>query len=42
LKEKLRGRRFQTVEEIATATREGVRDLPANILQQCFQQLYQR
>jgi hypothetical protein len=28
--------------EIVTATRETARDFPANIFQQCFQQLYQR
>jgi histone-lysine N-methyltransferase SETMAR len=39
LKEKLCERRFQSAEEIVTATREAVRDLPANIFQQCFQQL---
>jgi hypothetical protein len=27
--------------EIVTATRETVWDIPANIFQQCFQQLYQ-
>jgi hypothetical protein len=41
LKEKLCGCRFQSAEEIVTATRETVWDLPANIFQQCFQQLYQ-
>jgi hypothetical protein len=41
-KEKLRGRRFLSTEEIVAATREAVWDLPANIFQQCFQQLYQR
>jgi transposase len=41
LKGKVRGRRFQSTEEIITATREAVRDLPANMFQQCFQQLYQ-
>jgi transposase len=41
LKEKLRGRQFQFAEEMVTATREAVWDLPANIFQQCFQQLYQ-
>jgi hypothetical protein len=33
LKGKLCGRRFQSAEEIVTATREGVQDLPANIFQ---------
>jgi hypothetical protein len=42
LKEKLRGRRFLSAEEIVTATREATWDLPANISQQCLQQLYQR
>jgi histone-lysine N-methyltransferase SETMAR len=42
VKEKLCGRQFQSAEEIITATREAVRDLPANIFHQCFQQLYQR
>jgi hypothetical protein len=42
LNEKLRGRRFLSAEEIVDATREAVWDLPANIFQQCFQQLYQR
>jgi hypothetical protein len=42
LKEKLRGRRFLSAEEIVAATREAAWDLPANIFQQCFQQLYQR
>jgi hypothetical protein len=37
LKEKLPGLRFQSAEEIVTATW----DLPVSILQQCFQQLYQ-
>jgi hypothetical protein len=41
LKEKLRGRRFLLAEEVA-ATREAIWDLPANIFQQCFQQVYQR
>jgi hypothetical protein len=41
LKERLCGCRFQSVEEIITATKEAVRDFPANIFQQCFQQLYQ-
>jgi histone-lysine N-methyltransferase SETMAR len=41
LKVKLRGRRFQSADKIITATREAVRDLPADIFQQCFQQLYQ-
>jgi hypothetical protein len=42
LKEKLRGRRFLSAEEIVAATREAVWDLPADSFQQCFQQLYQR
>jgi hypothetical protein len=42
LKEKPRGSRFLSAEEIVAATREAVWDLPANIFQQCFQQLYQR
>jgi hypothetical protein len=42
LKEKLRGRRFLSAEEIVAATREAVWDLPTNTFQQCFQQLYQR
>jgi hypothetical protein len=42
LQEKLCGRRFQSAEEIITAIKEAVRDLPANIFQQCFQHLYQR
>jgi hypothetical protein len=42
LKEKLCGRRFQLAKEIVTTTREAVWDLPANIFQHCFQQLYQR
>jgi hypothetical protein len=41
LKTKLCGRQFQSAEEIVTATKEAVWDLPANIFQQCFQQLYQ-
>jgi histone-lysine N-methyltransferase SETMAR len=41
LKEKQRGHQFQSAEEIVTTTREAVWDLPANIFQQCFQQLYQ-
>jgi hypothetical protein len=41
LKQRLRGRRFQSVKEIVTTTREAVRDFPANIFQQCFQQLNQ-
>jgi hypothetical protein len=41
LKEKLCGHRYQQAEEIVTTTREAIRDLPANIFQQCFQQLYQ-
>jgi hypothetical protein len=40
LNEKLCGRQFQSA-EIVTATREAVWDLPANIFEQCFQQLYQ-
>jgi hypothetical protein len=39
LKEKLHGHRFLLAEEIVAATREAVWDLPANIFQQCFQQL---
>jgi hypothetical protein len=42
LKEKLRGRRFLSAEKIVAAIREAVWDLPADIFQQCFQQLYQR
>ncbi|KAJ4451915.1 hypothetical protein ANN_03393 [Periplaneta americana] len=42
MKATLRGRRFHSSEEVMTATREAIRDLPANIFQQCFQQLYQR
>jgi hypothetical protein len=42
LKGKLRWRRFQSAKEIVTATREAVQDLPANIFQQYFQQLYKR
>jgi hypothetical protein len=41
LKEKLWGNCFQSATEIFTATREAVQDLPANIFQQCFQELYQ-
>jgi hypothetical protein len=41
LKEKLCGRQFLSAKEVA-ATREAVWDLPADIFQQCFQQLYQR
>jgi histone-lysine N-methyltransferase SETMAR len=41
LKEKLRGHQFQSAKEIITATREAVQDLPTNVFQQCFQQLYQ-
>jgi hypothetical protein len=41
LKENLSGRRFQSAKEIVTAIREAVLDLPANISQQCFQQLHQ-
>jgi histone-lysine N-methyltransferase SETMAR len=41
LKEKLRGHQFQSAEEIVTATKEAIWDLPANIFQQCFEQLYQ-
>ena len=33
--------RFLSVEEVMTATREAVRDLPVNMFQRCFQQLYQ-
>jgi hypothetical protein len=42
LKEKLHGHRFLSTKEIVSATREAICDLPANIIQQCFQQLYQR
>jgi hypothetical protein len=42
VKQKLRDHLFQSAEEIVTAAREAVRDLAANIFQQCFQQLYQR
>jgi hypothetical protein len=42
LKGKLCGRQFLSAEEIVAATREAVWDLPANIFQQCIQQLYQR
>jgi hypothetical protein len=42
LKEKLRGHQFQSAEEIVTATREAIQDIPANIFQQCFQRPYQR
>jgi histone-lysine N-methyltransferase SETMAR len=42
LERKLRGRQFQSAEEVVTATREAIWDLPADIFQQCFQQLYQR
>jgi histone-lysine N-methyltransferase SETMAR len=42
LKEKLCGRRFQSAEKIVTARREAIQDLPADIFQQCFQQLHQR
>jgi hypothetical protein len=42
LKQKVRRRPFQSAEEIMTVTREGRGDFPANIFQQCFQQLYQR
>jgi hypothetical protein len=41
LKVKLCGHQFQSAKEIVTATREAMPDLPANIFQQCFQQLYQ-
>jgi histone-lysine N-methyltransferase SETMAR len=41
LEGKLRSRRFLSAEEIVTAAREAVQDLPANIFQQCFQQLWQ-
>jgi hypothetical protein len=39
-KKKVCGRRFQSAEEMLTASREAVWDFPANIFQQCFQQLY--
>jgi hypothetical protein len=42
LKAKLRGRRFQSSEEVVNATRDAVREFPANMFQQCFRQLYQR
>jgi histone-lysine N-methyltransferase SETMAR len=41
LKEKLHDYQFESAEEIVTATRDSVWDLPAKIFQQCFQQLYQ-
>jgi hypothetical protein len=37
LKEKLCGHQFQSAEEIVTATREAVWNLPANICQQLYQ-----
>jgi hypothetical protein len=42
LKAKLRGRRFQSSEEVVNATRDAVREFPANMFQQCFRQLYKR
>jgi hypothetical protein len=42
LKGKLCGHQFQSPEEIVAATREAIQDLPADIFQQCFQQLHQR
>jgi hypothetical protein len=41
-KVKLYGHQFQLTAETASLTREAVQDLPANIFQQCFQQLYHR
>jgi hypothetical protein len=41
LRENLCGRQLQSAEEFITPTREAVQDLPANIFQLCFQQLYQ-
>jgi myo-inositol catabolism protein IolC len=40
-KEKLCGHQSQSAKEIFTATREATQDLPTNIFQQRFQQLYQ-
>jgi hypothetical protein len=40
LKEKLSVSLFQWDEKIVTATRKAVWDLPANVFQQCFKQLY--
>jgi hypothetical protein len=42
LKGKLPGRRFQSVKEMVSATREAILDLPENNSQKCFQHLYQR
>ncbi|KAJ4450365.1 hypothetical protein ANN_01786 [Periplaneta americana] len=42
MKSILRGRNFYAAEKVMTATREAIRHLPANIFQQCFQQLHQR
>ena len=42
MKTLIRGSRFHSAEEVMTATRQAVRDLPANMFQRCFQQLYQR
>ena len=39
MKALLLGRRFYSAEEVMTATREAVRDFPANVFQWCFQQL---
>jgi hypothetical protein len=41
LKEKLHGSQFWLGVEVTTATDEALWDLPANILWQCLQQLYQ-
>jgi hypothetical protein len=32
--------RFHSAEKIVSATREAIRSLPANVFQQCFQQLW--
>ena len=38
----LLGRKFHSAEEVIAATGEAVHNLPANMFQRCFQQLYQR
>ena len=44
MKALLHGRKFHSAEEVMTATRDAVRDLPASMFQWCYQQLqaYQR
>ncbi|PNF21867.1 hypothetical protein B7P43_G05278 [Cryptotermes secundus] len=39
MKAKLRGRRFQSSEEVVNATRDAVWEFPVNMFQQCFRQL---